>query len=415
MNLILHKPEQIISGDILLPGSKSISNRVLIIKALSGLDFDIENLSDSDDTRHLKDALESYHHNSVIDVGHAGTDMRFLTAFLSLKNGDYELTGSERLQQRPIKDLVDVLKSLSADINYKNNEGYPPLYICGRKLEGGKVEINGNVSSQFISALLLVAPYFINGLEIRIITELVSKPYVNMTIEIMKEFGASVEWRENIIKVSPKPYSYDKKLYIVESDWSAASYYYSLVALSSIGTKLVIKSLFKNSLQADSACAHIYNDFGISTNYEDNLVVISKTEKHRDKKLELDFIECPDIAQTVVCSCVGLQMSFVFKGLQTLKVKETDRIIALQNECKKLGIELSVTNNSIEWNGEESINKEISDSIVTYNDHRMAMSFAPLCLLVQNITIENAEVVSKSYPEFWQHLKFIGINYTQIL
>lgn len=414
MKLILHKPKQIISGNILLPGSKSISNRVLIIKALSGLDFDIENLSDSDDTRHLNDALESYRHNSLIDVGHAGTDMRFLTAFLSLKNGNYELTGSERLQQRPIKDLVDVLKSLGADINYKNKEGYPPLYIIGKKLSGGKVEINGNVSSQFISALLLVAPYFANGLEIRIKTELVSKPYVNMTIEIMKEFGASVEWRENVIKVYPTPYSYDKKSYMIESDWSAASYYYSLVALSSVGTKLIIKSLFEKSLQADSACASIYNDFGVSTNYEGNLIVISKTKKHSDKKLTLDFIECPDIAQTVVCSCIGLKMPFIFKGLQTLKVKETDRIVALQNESKKFGIDLSVTTNSIEWDGETSIRNEIPDSIATYNDHRMAMSFAPLSLLVHNITVEHAEVVSKSYPEFWQHLNSIGVNSAQV-
>jgi len=414
MKLILHKPEHSISGNILLPGSKSISNRVLIIKALSGLIFDIENLSDSDDTTHLKDALESYSDNSVIDVGHAGTDMRFLTAFLSLKHGNYELTGSERLQQRPIKDLVDVLRSLGADITYKNNEGYPPLYIKGKQLTGGKVEINGNVSSQFISALLLVAPYFTNGLEINIITELVSKPYVNMTIEIMREFGAMVEWRDNIIKVSPTPYSYNKKSYMVESDWSAVSYYYSLIAMSSINTNLSIKHLFKNSLQADSACVSIYQNFGVSTIFYENEVVISKTSKSQTKLLELDFIECPDIAQTVVCSCVGLKMPFVFKGLQTLKVKETDRIIALQNECKKFGIELNVTTNSIEWGGETSINNIISDSIATYNDHRMAMSFAPLCLLVQNVTIENAEVVSKSYPEFWQHLKSIGVNSTQV-
>lgn len=414
MKLILHKPEHSISGNILLPGSKSISNRVLIIKALSGLIFDIENLSDSDDTTHLKDALESYSDNSVIDVGHAGTDMRFLTAFLSLKHGNYELTGSERLQQRPIKDLVDVLRSLGADITYKNNEGYPPLYIKGKQLSGGKVEINGNVSSQFISALLLVAPYFTNGLEINIITELVSKPYVNMTIEIMREFGAMVEWRDSIIKVSPTPYSYNKKSYMVESDWSAVSYYYSLIAMSSISTNLSIKHLFENSLQADSACVSIYQNFGVSTIFNENEVVISKTNKSETKPLELDFIECPDIAQTVVCSCVGLKMPFFFKGLQTLKVKETDRIIALQNECKKFGIELNVTSNSIEWGGETSINNMISDSIATYNDHRMAMSFAPLCLLVQNVTIENAEVVSKSYPEFWQHLKSIGVNSAQV-
>ena len=414
MNLKLHRTSSINNANICLPGSKSFSNRILIIKALSGLDFEIKNLSDSDDTKHLQGALESYKTSSVINVGHAGTDMRFLTAFLSLKNGSYELTGSERLQQRPIKDLVDVLRILGADISYKNKEGYPPLLINGKQLSGGNVEINGNVSSQFITALLLVAPYFTNGLELTIVGELVSKPYVNMTIELMKEFGASVIWQDNKIYVRPVPYTYTKKDFLVESDWSAASYYYSIVALSEINTTLQIIGLFQKSLQADSVCANIYENFGVTTSYTENQITITKSNATINSTLEYNFIECPDIAQTVVCSCIGLNIPFLFKGLQTLKVKETDRIIALKNECKKFGIELNVTTNSIEWGGETSINNMISDSIATYNDHRMAMSFAPLCLLVQNVTIENAEVVSKSYPEFWEHLKPIGINQTSI-
>ena len=415
MNLVLHKPINPVSSTVILPGSKSISNRILIIKALSGLDFETKYLSDSDDTNYLKEALINDASQSIINVGHAGTDMRFLAAFLSLKNGEYELTGSERLQQRPIKDLVDVLKTLGADINYKKNEGFPPLQIKGKQLTGGAVEINGSVSSQFITALLLVAPYFTNGLELTIKDELVSRPYVDMTVTLMKQFGASVVWSENKILVKPTPYSYDKKEFIIESDWSAASYYYSIVALSSVGTQLVLKNLFKNSLQADSACEKIYKNLGVETEFKDNEIIISKTHNAYQTIITQDFIKCPDIAQTIVCSCIGLQIPFVFKGLQTLKLKETDRIVALKNECKKFGIELSVTNNLIEWNGEQSLNKNIDDSVATYNDHRMAMSFAPLSLLVEKLEIENTEVVSKSYPEFWQHLKSIGINYTQIL
>ncbi|MBC7695479.1 MAG: 3-phosphoshikimate 1-carboxyvinyltransferase [Burkholderiales bacterium] len=410
MNLQLHKPSQLIPCEINLPGSKSISNRILIIKALSGLDFSIQNLSDSDDTMHLLAALDNFSTASVIDVGHAGTDMRFLTAFLSLKKGSYELTGSERLQQRPVKDLVEVLQNLGAEITYKNTEGYPPLLIKGKQLEGGNVEISGSVSSQFITALLLVAPYFTNGLELTIIGDLVSKPYVNMTIELMKEFGASVSWNNNQIKVQPVPYTYSKKEFVVESDWSAASYYYSLLALSTTGTTLNLRSLFLNSLQADAVCREIYKIFGVTTECSGNEVKITKTKAVNNTLFEYDFIKCPDIAQTIVCTCIGLKQAFYFTGLQTLKLKETDRISALQNECRKLGIELNVTANSIRWGNTRNDSSLKTVSIATYNDHRMAMSFAPLCLVFDNLEIEEANVVSKSYPLFWQHLKQIGIE-----
>lgn len=413
MNLQLHIPTQPIQGEIHLPGSKSISNRILVIKALSGLDFSIQNLSDSDDTTHLKEALENYSTKSIINVGHAGTDMRFLTAFLSLKNGEYELTGSERLQQRPIKDLVDTLRIHGADIQYKKHEGFPPLKIKGKQLQGGSVEISGKVSSQFITALLLIAPYLKNGLELIIKDELVSQPYVHMTIELMKEFGASVTWNDNKIMVSPIPYNYHKKEFIVESDWSAASYYYSLVALSKPRTQLTIKSLFKNSLQADAAGEIIYKNFGIETNFSDNEITISKISETSSSELKLDFIQCPDIAQTIVCTCIGLEVPFHFTGLQTLKVKETDRIVALQNELKKFGYFMETTDNSMQWQKVKSVPTD-NLSIATYNDHRMAMCFAPLCLLHENIIIENAEVVSKSYPLFWKHLKTIGINQAQL-
>lgn len=413
MNLKLHKPINSISGTINLPGSKSISNRILIIKALSGLDFSIQNLSDSDDTKHLKEALEKYTSTNLIDVGHAGTDMRFLTAFLALKDGAYELTGSERLQQRPIKDLVDTLRLLGADIIYKKNEGFPPLQIEGQQLLGGAVEISGKVSSQFITALLLIAPNLKNGLELTIKDELVSKPYVHMTIELMKEFGASVVWKDNQIVVEPTPYAYHKKTFIVESDWSAASYYYSLVAFSEINTQLTIKGLFENSLQADAIGQSIYKNLGVKTTFNNDEIIISKNSHSYPLLLELDFIHCPDIAQTLVCTCVGLNVPFHFSGLQTLKVKETDRIIALKNELKKFGFAIETTNDSIQWNSVK-IEPFNNLSVATYNDHRMAMSFAPLCLLQENIVIENADVVSKSYPLFWKHLNSIGINQTQL-
>jgi 3-phosphoshikimate 1-carboxyvinyltransferase len=410
MNLKLNTPSQSISGSIILPGSKSISNRVLIIKALSGLDFEIDNLSDSDDTQHLVNALVNYNSSYVIDVGHAGTDMRFLTAFLSLKKGNYELTGSERLQERPMKDLVEILQIMGAQISYKKDEGYPPLLITGGQLIGGNAKINGNISSQFITALLLAAPYFTNGLNLTIVGDLVSKPYVEMTVELMREFGASVSWKDNEVSVKPIPYRYSKKTYVIESDWSAASYYYSLVALSQIGARLKVGALFQNSLQADAVCASIYRDFGINTEYLNNEIIISKVNKVNELFFEYHFIDCPDIAQTLVCTCIGLGQPFNFTGLQTLKVKETDRIIALQNECKKFGIELTVTENSIEWTGEVKTTETNPILIATYNDHRMAMSFATLSVVKRSMIIEDASVVSKSYPLFWEHLKHIGIE-----
>ena len=413
MNLKLHKASSINHSTIHLPGSKSISNRILIIKALSGLDFTIRNSSDSDDTKHLNEALQYYTNSNLINVGHAGTDMRFLTAFLSLKNGSYELTGSDRLQQRPVKDLVEVLKTLGADISYKNKEGYPPLLISGKQLSGGKVEISGSVSSQFITALLLVAPYFTNGLELTIIGDLVSKPYVNMTVELMKEFGASVIWKDHEICVQPLPYTYTKKEFLVESDWSAASYYYSIVALSKLNTSLPINGLFQKSLQADSVSAEIYKNFGVTTSYSENEITITKSTTVLKLALEYNFIECPDIAQTVVCTSVGLQIPFTFTGLQTLKVKETDRIVALKNEFAKFGIELVVSDNSIQWLVTKSLSKS-NVSIAAYNDHRMAMSFATLSVLLDEVIIEDANVVSKSYPLFWEHLKSIGINQISI-
>ncbi len=413
MDVILRKPEKIRNSKINLPGSKSLSNRVLMIKALSGLKFSIKNISDSDDTQHLLEALSAIEHatSPTIDIGHAGTDMRFLTAFLALRSGTYELTGSERMQQRPIKELVDVLKKLGADISYKHKEGYPPLFISGKSLKGGSTAIKGNVSSQFISALLLVSPYFETGLELIIENDMVSKPYIDMTIETMREFGAEVLVNNHKITVSPKPYTYDKAEYLIESDWSAASYFYSLLALSPVNAQFTLSGLFKNSLQADAVCSSIYTSFGIETKFETTEIHISKKTISSLSKFEHDFINCPDIAQTLACTCAGLNIPFYLTGLQTLKVKETDRILALKNELQQFGVNLQVTNETISYEPKGILPVGLSTlEIATYKDHRMAMSFAPLCLVVDTMTIKNAEVVSKSYPEFWEDLKQTGMT-----
>lgn len=409
MKLKLQKPAHLFPAEINLPGSKSISNRVLIIKALSGLNFSIQNISDSDDTVHLQTALNNYKNLGLIDVGHAGTDMRFLAAFLSLQKGNFELTGSERLQQRPVKDLVDVLKKLGADVSYKKNAGFPPLTIKGKTLNGGTFEVSGKVSSQFITALLLVAPYFKDGLILNIIDEPVSKPYIEMTIAIMKEFGAEVSWFGNQISVSPIPYSYFKAEYQVESDWSAASYYYSLTALSPFQSTITLRGLFKTSTQADSACGQIYQWFGVTTEYHNEQIVLTKSGSVHEGILELNLVACPDIAQTLICTSIGLGVSFKFKGLQTLKLKETDRIVAMQNECRKFGCLLDITENTIQWINTHKTNIHDNLLVSTYNDHRMAMSFSALCLVVDELSIEDPDVVSKSYPLFWKHLNHIGI------
>ncbi len=415
MNALLKKPTQPISGNIQLSGSKSISNRVLIIQALSKLHFKINNLSESDDTKHLQKALELITENSnrikTIDVGHAGTDMRFLTALLSITEGEFILTGSDRLKQRPFKPLVSALLELGADINYLNKNGFPPLKITGKTLQGKKLNIDSHISSQFISAILMIAPYIKNGLKLELVGTSVSVPYINMTIDIMKTFGASVEWNENLITIKPAPYNYPENNFNIESDWSSASYYYSIVALSPIGTRIQISTLQKNSLQPDSACSIIYNGFGVETIFNNNTIELHKKENHQTEILKIDFITCPDIAQTIACTCLALNRGFDFTGLQTLVVKETNRIEALKNEFQKFNKTLHTTESSISFHvNEKNESLETPIEIDTYNDHRMAMAFAPLCLIYNNLQINNADVVSKSYPAFWEDLKRLEIS-----
>jgi 3-phosphoshikimate 1-carboxyvinyltransferase len=341
-------------------------------------------------------------------VHDAGTVMRFLTAYISCLEGEWILTGSERMQQRPIGALVDVLGRMDADIEYAGNENYPPLKICGKKLKGGKIEIDGSVSSQFISAMLMVSPLFIDPLELHIKNDLVSTPYVDMTLKLMKEWGVDYTWKDNIISIENKPYEKPTEKVFVESDWSAASYFYSVLCLAKEGD-IVLPHLFKNSLQGDSVCASLFEQLGISTEFADSSIIVKKTNLSEDV-FTYNFISCPDIAQTLSVCCSAKNIKASLQGLQTLSIKETDRIAAIKKELEKFGVEVLTDKDSIEIKPEFKTQKQKID---TYKDHRMAMSFAPLALCCDKIEIENPRVVEKSFPNFWDELKKIGfdINY----
>ncbi len=405
MNLLLdYTDKQVDNAGIIISGSKSESNRLLILQQFYP-NLNLENVSDSDDTKHLTHALGS--RDKIVDIGHAGTAMRFLTAYFSAKESrETILTGSERMQNRPIKILVDALRSLGADIEYVDKEGYPPIHIKGKKITKNKVSINGNVSSQYISALLLIAPSLENGLEIELLGEVTSRPYLEMTLILLKELGISTTFKGNHIEVLSKK-SIEDKTIMIESDWSSASYFYSLIALSEVGTIIELSSYRKTSLQGDSCLVNIYKEFGVETTFQENAISLKKTtviqspDSYRDEE-SLDLKDAPDIAQTIAVTCFGLGIVCNLTGLHTLKIKETDRLVALDVELKKLGADISVTNKSLHLKPSSKINKNCS--IQTYNDHRMAMAFAPLALKVP-ITIKDADVVTKSYTKFWEDLE----------
>ncbi len=398
-----------VSGEIFVSGSKSESNRLLILKS-SFADLSLKNVSNSDDTKYLTKALQG--ESDLVDISHAGTAMRFLTAYFAAKEGrEVILTGSHRMQNRPISILVDALKSIGADISYKDKEGYPPLIIKGKKLEKSKVTIQGNVSSQYISALLLMAPGLKNGLEIELLGEVTSVPYINMTLALLKDLGIRHNWSKNLIKIDALDTVSETEV-TVESDWSSASYFYSLVALSK-EAKVSLNSYKENSLQGDSSLIEIYKHFGVRTQFDNNRITLVKEvhtglpAKQETKTLILDLSDSPDLAQTIAVTCFGLGMACDLTGLHTLKIKETDRLVALEQELSKLGAFISVTDNSLHL---KASNKIIEDVLIeTYDDHRMAMAFAPLALKVP-IQIDDAEVVTKSYTDFWADFESVLVG-----
>ena len=394
-----------IKATIQLPASKSISNRALIINALAESNCIPDNLSDCDDTRVMIKALTQ--DEETIDIMAAGTAMRFLTAYLSVTPGERIITGTTRMQQRPIQILVNALRELGAEINYINNEGFPPLRIKGTELKGNEITLKGNVSSQYISALLMIAPALKNGIVLHLSGEIISLPYINLTLQLMQDFGAKAAWTSSdSISVAPQPYT--SIPFTVESDWSAASYWYQIAALSP-KTEIELLGLFRNSYQGDSRGAEVFSRLGITTEFTTKGVKLKKTGK-APKRLEEDFIDIPDLAQTVVVTCALMNIPFRFTGLQSLKIKETDRIAALRNELKKLGYLIEEENDSVlMWNGERCEPEE-TPVIATYEDHRMAMAFAPAIICHPTMQIADPQVVTKSYPGYWKDLKQAGFQ-----
>lgn len=396
-----------INGQINLPASKSISNRVLIINALIYSPYPVHNLSDSDDTKVLMNALFS--NQKKFDIGHAGTAMRFLTAFLAKIVGEWEITGSERMKQRPIKILVNALNELGAKIEYIDNEGFPPLRIFGSHLKGKTIELDGSVSSQYISALLMIAPTIENGLKLKLNGEITSRSYIELTLKLMEKFGVRHEWKENSIIVPEQKYF--PMDFTVEADWSGASYWYEIMALADEG-EVFLKNLVLESLQGDATIAEWFNQLGVESVQKKNGVLLKKDASEPLQKLMLDYIENPDVAQTMACLCVAKRIPFHFTGLKTLKIKETDRIAALQNELSKFGAKLTEPKHGeLEWSGRIDLQlKEKTPVVKTYHDHRMALAFAPMAAAGLKFEIDDPMVVTKSYPNFWEDLKSVGFE-----
>ncbi len=399
-----------------LEGSKSISNRALIALALcpgegiSNAAQLLDNLSPSEDTHTMLRLLQS--DEDVLDAGAAGTTFRFLTAFMARSNRAVTLTGSARMLQRPIRILVEALQELGADIAYLGEAGYPPLRIQGRELAGGRIKIPADVSSQYISALLLIGPMLRDGLELELVGKIGSRPYITMTLRMMEQFGAKVRWEGMIVRVQPKPYR--SVPFRVEGDWSAASYYYSMMALAPEGAELAIDGLFADSYQGDAVLTRLYEPLGVRTQFTDRGVVLQR-HKNRVTSLPFDFSDCPDLAQTVVVTCAALGISGQFVGLESLRIKETDRTAALQTELAPFGVEFVEKGGGLwQLHGHLTAPPTGIPTIKTYDDHRMAMAFAPLAMHLPVLRIQDPEVVRKSYPGFWNDLRKIGFSATEI-
>ena len=410
------KAPSVLKADIKLPASKSIGNRALVINALAGGSCMPDNLSDCDDTAVMVKALRDMPYE--IDIKAAGTAMRFMTAYLAATSGEHVITGTERMRHRPIAILVDALRSLGAHIEYMGEDGFPPLRINGRQLYGRQLEIPGNVSSQYISALLMIAPTLRSDLELKLTGDIFSRPYIDLTIWMMKEFGAEVEWNDiDTIVVKARPY---KSIpYYIENDWSASSYWYEMMALSgNEDDEVLLEGLSDGSKQGDSMVRYIFSLLGVKTSFEGSAErgvqrVRLRNTGHSVPRLEYDFVNAPDLAQTIVATCLAREIPFVFNGLGTLKIKETDRIEALKTEARKLGYVLRDEDNSILiWDGERCQPQE-EVVIDTYEDHRMALAFAPLAFRVPGIRINNPQVVTKSYPHYWEDLAKVGFEITE--
>ena len=391
-------------SEITITGSKSESNRLLLLQALYP-EINIENLSNSDDSQLMQKALQSF--ENIIDIHHAGTAMRFLTAFFAIQESrEVKLTGSDRMQERPIKILVKALQQLGADISYVNKQGFPPLKIKGKPLTKNKVTLDANVSSQYISALLLIAPKLKNGLELTLKGKITSIPYIKMTLSLLNDIGVATSFKNNIIKVNQQS-AINNQQSLIESDWSSASYFYSIVALSEIGTEIILSSYKKNSLQGDSVVTKIYKEFGVKTVFNKDTITLTKIDNCQLSTVNCQLNNSPDIAQTIAVTCFALGIECFLSGLHTLKIKETDRLLALKTEIEKLGGQIKISESSLQLFASKTIKENVT--ISTYKDHRMAMAFAPLALKV-SIVIEEASVVSKSYPDFWSDLKTLGFK-----
>lgn len=393
-----------VKGTIELPHSKSISNRLIIIRELSKGGFPINKLSESDDTIVMEQAFASQ--SKEVNIGHAGTSMRFLTAYYAATGQKKIMTGSDRMKNRPIGELVNSLNLLGADIKYVEKDGYPPIQTSGKALQGSRIQIRGSVSSQFITALLLVAPVLSDGLTIQIVDELISSSYVKLTLGLMQEFGIFYTWHENTIHIPHQDYT--PRAYTVEADWSAASYWYQLALLAD-EQDILLCDLFENSFQGDAAVAEIFKPMGIETLFEGDKVRLKKTGE-QPSFYSFDFINNPDVVQTMVVALCLKNIPFRLSGAQTLRIKETDRIAALQNEMAKLGYIIKETSAGVlEWDGAKTAPREVIE-IETYHDHRMALAFAPAALYFPGIIIKDAMVVTKSYPSYWEDLKKVGLE-----
>jgi 3-phosphoshikimate 1-carboxyvinyltransferase len=415
MSYIVRKARKDLMGNIYLPSSKSESNRLLVIDAIIGTeDLMIENLSTSNDTKVLKNALETLvrlkgtNISVTLDMQDSGTAMRFITAFASAINVKSLITGSERMKERPLGILVNTLKQIGASIRYLNNEGYPPIIVEGKRIKGGVIDIDATISSQYISALMLLAPKMTNGLIMYLKGDIASSPYIHMTAKVMEYFGIEILMHENAIAIKKQQYS-SRREYVVESDWSAASYWYEMAALSE-DVDLFLHGLKKDSIQGDSIIAELYTQFGVHTEYLENGVRLTKTNNHCQHFVQ-NFRNYPDMVQTLVCTAAGLGISGEFQGLHNLRFKETDRIHALHTELKDMGLTLDSSEDQIKI---ERSKIQASRAIRTFADHRMAMAFAPLAITLGEIIIESPNVVSKSYPDFWEDLKKTGFTLEEI-